>query len=625
MANERAGKHTPVMQQFFRAKEQYPDALLFFRMGDFYELFFEDAVEAARLLDLTLTSRSKSADDEPIPMAGVPHHAATGYIARLLELGQQGRDLRADGRPGDGQGHRAARGGARGDARARARPRGARRARAQLPGLAGQRAGPASAWSRSSSRRPSCAAACSTDAASALAELVRLDPRELLIARRCCGAARCADARSCRAACSRAPPRVTQMPWCCASRSGAEAEPRAASAERARACWRPPRRCAYAAGTASRARRSRLGALAPTAPRISSRSTTPRCATSSSCARSAASARARCSRCSTTHCTPMGARSLRRRLLAPLTDVAAIRRRHDAVEALFDDARALRGALREALQGVGDLERLATRAALGVATPRDLGAIRAALRDERRAAQRCSPSRGRARGRRAHARCSRATSCEDLLRRSRRRRSSTSRRSQPRQGGIFRDGPDPRIDELRTLSRRARTCCSRSRSASASAPASQSLKVRYTRVFGYYIEITRSNLGNVPERLSAQADHRQRRALHHRRARRARAQDRERRRALSARSSGAASRRCASASPSSASRLFALARALAELDVHARFAEVAHRYDYVRPSVDDSQSCSTSRSAPSGRRAPGGRGHVRAQRRRCSTLERAGA
>jgi len=77
------------MLQYFRAKEQYPDSLLFFRMGDFYEFFYEDAVEASRLLDLTLTSRSKSPEDEPIPMAGVPHHAATGYIGRLLELGKR--------------------------------------------------------------------------------------------------------------------------------------------------------------------------------------------------------------------------------------------------------------------------------------------------------------------------------------------------------------------------------------------------------------------------------------------------------------------------------------------------------------------------------------------------------
>src|SRR5579862_8192806 len=77
---------TPVMRQYLSAKADHPDALLFFRMGDFYELFFEDAVVAARALDLTLTARNKGADDE-IPMAGVPHHAASGYVQRLLEQG----------------------------------------------------------------------------------------------------------------------------------------------------------------------------------------------------------------------------------------------------------------------------------------------------------------------------------------------------------------------------------------------------------------------------------------------------------------------------------------------------------------------------------------------------------
>src|ERR1700733_14698507 len=77
---------TPVMRQYLAAKESHPDALLFFRMGDFYELFFEDAVVAARALDLTLTSRNRGAEDE-VPMAGVPHHAATGYVQRLLDQG----------------------------------------------------------------------------------------------------------------------------------------------------------------------------------------------------------------------------------------------------------------------------------------------------------------------------------------------------------------------------------------------------------------------------------------------------------------------------------------------------------------------------------------------------------
>src|SRR5438067_2249403 len=81
-----AASATPVMRQYLGAKAAYADALLFFRMGDFYELFFDDAVTAARALDLTLTSRNKGSDDE-IPMAGVPHHAASSYIQRLLEQG----------------------------------------------------------------------------------------------------------------------------------------------------------------------------------------------------------------------------------------------------------------------------------------------------------------------------------------------------------------------------------------------------------------------------------------------------------------------------------------------------------------------------------------------------------
>src|SRR5258708_22801907 len=77
---------TPVMRQYLTAKAAHPDALLFFRMGDFYELFFEDAVVAARALDLTLTARNKGAEEE-VPMAGVPHHAASAYVQRLLEQG----------------------------------------------------------------------------------------------------------------------------------------------------------------------------------------------------------------------------------------------------------------------------------------------------------------------------------------------------------------------------------------------------------------------------------------------------------------------------------------------------------------------------------------------------------
>ncbi|MEO0604771.1 MAG: DNA mismatch repair protein MutS, partial [Myxococcota bacterium] len=79
---------TTMLDQFHALKDQVPDAILFFRMGDFYELFFDDAVIAAPLLDIALTSRNKH-DPEPIPMAGVPHHSVASYIERLTEAGHR--------------------------------------------------------------------------------------------------------------------------------------------------------------------------------------------------------------------------------------------------------------------------------------------------------------------------------------------------------------------------------------------------------------------------------------------------------------------------------------------------------------------------------------------------------
>src|SRR5688572_16005993 len=80
-------QHTPMMQQYLRIKAQNPDVLLFYRMGDFYELFYEDARRAARLLDITLTTRGNSAG-QPIHMAGVPFHSVDGYLAKLVRKGE---------------------------------------------------------------------------------------------------------------------------------------------------------------------------------------------------------------------------------------------------------------------------------------------------------------------------------------------------------------------------------------------------------------------------------------------------------------------------------------------------------------------------------------------------------
>jgi DNA mismatch repair protein MutS len=88
MAAKQGRKLTPMLEQYLRIKEEYPDALLFYRMGDFYELFFEDAETAARVLRIALTSRNPN-DESPIPMCGVPYHAAEHYLSKLLEKGHR--------------------------------------------------------------------------------------------------------------------------------------------------------------------------------------------------------------------------------------------------------------------------------------------------------------------------------------------------------------------------------------------------------------------------------------------------------------------------------------------------------------------------------------------------------
>jgi len=87
MSSKVSSMHTPMMQQYLGIKKDYPDMLVFYRMGDFYELFYDDAKRAAELLDITLTARGKSAGD-PIPMAGVPYHAVENYLSRLVRKGE---------------------------------------------------------------------------------------------------------------------------------------------------------------------------------------------------------------------------------------------------------------------------------------------------------------------------------------------------------------------------------------------------------------------------------------------------------------------------------------------------------------------------------------------------------
>ncbi len=106
-ANKKTSKdnatHTPMMQQYLRIKAEHPDTLLFYRMGDFYELFYDDAKKAAKILDITLTARGQSAGN-PIPMAGIPYHAADNYLARLIKRGESVAICEQTSKPGENKG-----------------------------------------------------------------------------------------------------------------------------------------------------------------------------------------------------------------------------------------------------------------------------------------------------------------------------------------------------------------------------------------------------------------------------------------------------------------------------------------------------------------------------------------
>ncbi len=578
-----AGKraHTPVMQQYFRAKEQYPDALLFFRMGDFYEFFYEDAIESSRLLDLTLTSRSKSPDEEPIPMAGFPHHAATGYIARLLELGRKVAICEQMADPSTVKG---------------IVPREV--VRVVTPGLvldpevldarahhylasvvhADGKVGLVTLELSTTELR----GACLDDFASALAELVRLDPRELLIGD---------DAAPLRDALKRVLPRcVLQAPLTAKDELDVLARVLGADeAQRVRAGFET--QVLSAATDALRYAEASQPGQPLNIPRFLRYSPSDQLALDDAAVRNLeivktldGQRRGSLLALIDETKTAMGARALRRRLLAPLTEVSAIRRRHDAVEALTVDS-ATHTRLRELFEGMGDLERLATRASALVATPRDLGAIRTALESMAELAHLLST---------AHSdlvdgvlkTLAPADLAPDVLADLR----VTLVDELPislAQGGILREGADARVDELRMLTSSSKDVLLQVEERERKRTGISSLKIRYTRVFGYYIEITRSNLSLVP------ADYRRKQTIANgERFVTEELEELERKietadvqlRAIEQERFEALRRRVAQ----HASRLHALAACVADLDVHASFAESARRYGYVRPTIDES-------------------------------------
>ncbi|WP_438010493.1 DNA mismatch repair protein MutS [Sorangium sp. So ce321] len=637
-------KLTPVMRQYEEAKALHPDAILFFRMGDFYEMFNDDAVLVARSLNLTLTSRNKGEPDE-VPMAGVPHHAAHGYIARLLALGHKVAICEQCGDPSKIKGLvprqvvRVVTPGLVTDSEqldARANHYLAAVDGGGVPRGDGGAAGGPYGLSLLDLSTGELSATSIPDAATLLAELARADPREALIARDLPDVRAAATSLACRAA-------LRDDDDLDSAQIASILDDAALEPISAAALEEHPLPAVRAAARALRfARRCSPGARIPVR-RIAPHDTSGTLRIDETAQSHLELARAadggrRGTLLDVIDCTvtPGGARLLRRRLLTPLAEVAAIRRRLDEVELFVSHPRA-RGELREALGGVGDLERLSVRALLGEATPRDLGCLRdgltaapaaiaavrsipdlgsaaergtdgAAERGRAGAAERPTAERGKeraaARGggpaedrRRAAA----GSSAEPLLAEAAaldvvadvRAELAAALVERPppnaREGGIFREGYDKELDEARAVEKNATELILALEAKLRSQTGAPSLRVKYTRVFGWYIEVTRAHIAKVPDtfrrkqtvatgerytsdeldELADKIEHAGARAL-------------ERETALFERLRAAVAK--------SEGRLRALARKLAAWDVAAALADVAHRNDYVRPHVTSGEA-----------------------------------
>ena len=584
--SSKKGRKSPAMLQFFRAKEAYPDAILFFRMGDFYEMFFEDAVLASQLLDISLTSRGTDEHGVAIPMAGVPHHAASGYVARLIELGKRVAICEQMADPSQVKGVvprevvRVVTPGLVLDEDALdARSHNYLAAVAECDGAFGL-----AVLELSTSEVRATTVPQPLDLA---AELVRLDPREVLLCRL---DGRADELRSLLPRASFVPLSASDVVH--AEESGDFAEVLAEAAQRDEEPLSAPgllaTRCALGYAQRSQPRtRLPISRIAPYDP--SRQLVLDDVAVRNLELVKTLSGERRGSLLHLLDVTksPMGARLLRHRLLSPLTALSPIRRRHDQVARLVEDA-PLREGLRQQLGHVGDLERLATRASLGVATPRDLGSLRNGLAATQTLVALLRESTQEPRpGEDPLVALVPEDSCEDVV-----TRLESELMDEPpvaaANGGIFRDSTDVRIAELRELSASSKDVILRLEAEERERTGIPTLKIRYTKVFGYYIEISKAKLAAVPddyrrkqtvasgERFTtATLDELQQKIVNA--DERLRTLEQERFEVLRA--------DIGQLSP----RLRRLAQRLADVDVHAAFAELAHRYDYVRPTVNDSE------------------------------------
>ena len=481
-------QHTPLMRQFFTAKAEHPDVLLFFRMGDFYELFYDDARKAAKLLDITLTQRGSSAG-QPIPMAGVPVHAYEGYLARLVALGESVAICEQIGDPALAKGLverkvvRIVTPGTVTDEALLSE----RRDTLLLAVARGKQGHFGLAWADLAGGRFLVNEVASEDALEA--ELARLEPAEILLPDDDSWPASLRDRTGVR----------RRAPWLFDADSGRRQLLQFFALHDLSGFGIEDKPLCIAAagallGYVEETQKQRLPHLTSIAVEASDGAIAMNAATRRHLeldTRVDGDVRTTLLGVLDSTISPMGGRLLRRWLHRPLRDRPTLRLRHHAVSTLLD-SRAFE-ALRERFRALGDLERILSRIALRSARPRDLSTLRdglAMLPQLREILSTLDSPRLQAlagalgeHDAQAHLLASAVVAQPPVL---------------ARDGGVIADGYDASLDELRMLSTHADQFLvdleARERAASGIA----TLKVGYNRVHGYYIEISKGQSDKAP-------------------------------------------------------------------------------------------------------------------------------
>jgi DNA mismatch repair protein MutS len=480
-------QHTPLMRQFFAAKAEHPDVLMFFRMGDFYELFYDDARKAARLLDITLTQRGSSAG-QPIPMAGVPAHAYEGYLARLVALGESVAICEQIGDPALAKGlveRKVVRIVTPGTVTDEALL--SERRDTLLLALSRGKQGYGLAWADLSSGRFLVNEVASDDVLEA--ELARLQPAELLVPDEDGWPQSLREHSGLR----------RRAPWLFDADSGRRQLLQFFNLHDLSGFGIDDRPlCVAAAGArlgyVEETQKQRLPHLTAIAVEASDGAIAMNAATRRHLeldTRVDGDTRTTLLGVLDSTVTPMGGRLLRRWLHRPLRDRRVLGERHHAVATLIDQRADV--VVREIFRALGDLERILARVALRSARPRDLSTLRDGLNllpSLRAALAPLDSPRLQSLARElgehdahAHLLASAIVPQPPLL---------------ARDGGVFAEGPDVELDELRRLSTHADQFLVELEQREREASGIPTLKVGYNRVHGYYIEISKGQAAKAP-------------------------------------------------------------------------------------------------------------------------------